>query len=330
MPRRRRLAVLLVLLLVFVGLPVGLLIWATSVPGESFAGPIPPVTPDRQQVAERLHADVVAIASEPHNLSHVAALARSEAHIAGQLQAAGYGVRTQDVLLPGRNLEVVVEPKEASAPTLVIGAHYDSVMDAPGANDNGSGTAALLELARRLKRHDGQLGRRLRLIFFVNEEPPYFKSNAMGSRVAALALMKSRERVDGMISLETMGYFDDRAGSQHYPFPLGLRYPDTGNFIAFVGDLESRQFLRRSIARFRRHARIPSVGGTAPTFIEGIDWSDHWSFSQEGIPAFMVTDTAPFRYPHYHEPTDSPDKVNYDRLALVVDGLEGLILDLAK
>jgi len=328
-PRRTRLGILAAILLILVGLPAGFLIWATSVPGQSFAGPLPPVTPERQVLANRLRADVVAIASEPHNLNHMAALVRSEAYIVGQLRAASYEIQTQDVLLPARNLEVVVEPKVASAPTLVVGAHYDSIMGAPGANDNGSGSAALLELARRLKRHDGQLGRRVRIIFFVNEEPPYFKSNAMGSRVAALALGKSHEQVEGMISLETMGYFDDRPGTQHYPFPLGLRYPDTANFIAFVGDLDSRPFVRRSIAQFRRHAQIPSVGGTAPTFVQGIDWSDHWSFSQEGIPAFMVTDTAPFRYPHYHEATDTPDKVNYERLALVVEGLEGMILDLA-
>lgn len=318
------------ILLLFLGVPAGLFLWMTSVPGQSFDGPSPVLTPTRQAMAQRLRADVTAIASEPHNLRHQSALARSEAHIAQQLRSVGYQPISYDVILPGRNLEVVIRPRDEAAPTLIVGAHYDSFMNAPGANDNGSGTAALLELARALKRYDGKLAKRIRLIFFVNEEPPYFKSNAMGSRVAAQSLMASGETIDGMISLETMGYFDDRPGSQFYPFPLSARYPDTGNFIAFVGDMGSRSFLRTSVGHFRRHAQIPSVGGAAPSFVQGIDWSDHWSFSQEGVPAFMVTDTAPFRYPHYHKGADRPDKLDYNRLALVVEGLEAMILDLTR
>ena len=131
--------------------------------------------------------------------------------------------------------------------------------------------------------------------------------------------------VTGMISLETMGYFSDKEDSQNYPFPLSLRYPSTGNFIAFVGDTSSRDFLRQVIGEFRQEARIPSVGGTAPSIIRGIDWSDHWSYSQVGIPAFMVTDTAPFRNPNYHRDSDLPETLDYDRLALVVEGLERTI-----
>jgi Zn-dependent M28 family amino/carboxypeptidase len=188
----------------------------------------------------------------------------------------------------------------------------------------------LLELARTLRPLDGKLPKRLRLIFFANEEPPFFKSGAMGSKVAADHLAAAKEEVAGMISLETMGYFSDQRGSQNYPFPLSARYPSTGNFVAFVGDLSSRSFLRRSIALFREHAQIPSVGGTAPSFVTGIDWSDHWSFSQTGVPAFMVTDTAPFRYPFYHTPRDTPEKLDYDRLALTVEALRPMIVDLAR
>ena len=324
-----RLKLWAVILTVLVGLPVALFLWMTSVPGRSFDGASPPPAPARVAMASRLRDDVTAIASEPHNLSHQAALLRAEAHIASELRKAGYDVRVQEVLLPARNLEVVLEPTDPKAPTLIVGAHYDSFLEAPGANDNGSGTAALLELARAFKPYDRKLSRRLRLIFFVNEEPPYFKSNAMGGKVAADRLAATGESIEGMISLETMGYFDDRPGSQRYPFPLSIRYPDTGNFIAFVGDLSSRTFLRDAIQRFRDHAQVPSVGGTAPSFVQGIDWSDHWAFSQKGIPAFMVTDTAPFRYPHYHRGTDRPDKLDYDRLALVVEGLNAMIVEMA-
>ena len=128
-----------------------------------------------------------------------------------------------------------------------------------------------------------------------------------------------------MISLETLGYYSDAPGSQHYPFPLNLRYPDTGNFAAFVGTLSSRSFVRRTVGDFRQVARFPSEGGAAPGFVQGIDWSDHWSFGQVGIPALMVTDTAPFRYPHYHSNADTPDRLDYARLARVVEGLARVI-----
>lgn len=326
---RARLSVWAVIVLIIVGLPVAAFLWMTSVPGESYRGSPPVGSHERTAMATRLRADVIAIASQPHNLKHQAALLHAEHYLQLQLAAAGYAVQAQDVLLPARNLEVVLHPHDEHAATIVVGAHYDSFFDAPGANDNGSGTAALLEIARALKPFDGKLAKRVRLIFFVNEEPPFFKTNAMGSKVSAQSSAKSGERIDGMISLETMGYFDDRRASQHYPFPLSIRYPDAGNFITFVGDLSSRNFLRRSIASFRSHTQIPSVGGTAPAFIQGIEWSDHWAYSKEGVPAFMVTDTAPFRYPHYHSKADLPDKLDYDRLALVVEGLKAMLLDLA-
>jgi Peptidase family M28 len=125
--------------------------------------------------------------------------------------------------------------------------------------------------------------------------------------------------------LETIGFYSDEEGSQRYPWPLGLLYPGRGDFVAFVGLVSSRAFVRRAVAAFRALAAFPSQGGTAPGLIPGIDWSDHWSFAQAGIPALMVTDTALFRYPHYHSPADTPDKVDYERLARVVSGLERVV-----
>lgn len=327
---KSRLATGIAILVIFVGLPVAFFLWMTSVPGESVTGALPQPTPENSVLATRLRSHVIAIASEPHNLQHRPALVRADAYIAGQLRFFGYQVRSEDVLLPARNLEVVIEPKEAGASTLVVGAHFDSFGNAPGANDNATGAAALLELARTVRPLDGKLSKRLRLVFFANEEPPFFKSGAMGSKVAADHLAASNEEVAGMISLETLGYFSEQPGSQKYPFPLSVRYPSTGNFVAFVGDLSSRSFLREAIERFREHAQIPSVGGTAPSFVNGIDWSDHWSFSQTGVPSFMVTDTAPFRYPFYHTPRDTPEKLDYYRLALTVEALRPMIVDLAR
>src|SRR5262249_13405932 len=126
------------------------------------------------------------------------------------------------------------------------------------------------------------------------------------------------------------GYYSDTPGSQSFPIPLGMFYPSTGNFIGFVGNFASGKLVREAIASFRRHARFPSEGTVLPELISGVGWSDHWSFWQEGYPALMVTDTAPFRYPYYHTREDTPEKLDYDRLALVVDGLRAVVADPAS
>jgi len=132
-----------------------------------------------------------------------------------------------------------------------------------------------------------------------------------------------------MIALETIGCYSDEPGSQAYPPLFNLLYPDTGNFIGFVGNLRSRSLVRRMLGLFRRHASFPSEGCAAPGWVTGIGWSDHWSFWEEGFPAIMITDTAPFRYRHYHSTDDTPDKIDYDRMARVVAGLIDPIRELA-
>ncbi len=320
-------AILLAILAVF-ALPVALILWSTAVPGESYRGALPPITPAQTALADRLNGHVRAIASRPHNLGHPAELESAARYIESALASQGYVVRRQPFTVGGqtaRNIEVAIEPVTADAETLVIGAHYDSHRDAPGANDNGSGTAAVIELARALADLRGKSAKRIRLVLFVNEEPPYFKGRHMGSLVYAERLKRSGEHVSGMISLETLGFYSDRPNSQHYPPPLNLLYPTRGDFVAFVGLTSSRSFVRDMVGSFRDVAPFPSEGGTAPGIVQGIDWSDHWSFAQQGIPALMVTDTAPFRYPHYHSTADTPDKLDYGRLARVVSGLEGVI-----
>lgn len=322
---RVRTIVLAVLLALFAS-PVLALLWMTAVPGHSWSGPLPPLTAAESDLATRLRGHVTAIASEPHNTGHPEALERSAAYLEQQLTGLGYIVSRQP-FDDGhvRNLDVTIEPADAKAPTLVIGAHYDSAFTAPGANDNGTGAAAVLELARMLADLRGKAPLRIRLALFVNEEPPFFQTDRMGSLLYARRLKASGERVAGMLSLETIGWFSDTPGSQHYPFPLSALYPDTGNFVAFVGTTWSRSWVRRVTGAFRETAQFPSVGGTAPGFVTGIDWSDHWSFEQAGIPAVMVTDTATFRYPWYHTTEDTPDKVDYQRLARIVAGLERVV-----
>jgi hypothetical protein len=171
----------------------------------------------------------------------------------------------------------------------------------------------------------------LRFVAFVNEEPPYFLTEQMGSFVYAGRCKARGDEISAMISLETIGYFSDAPHSQTYPaVGLGAFYPTVGNFIGFVGNVTSRTLLRRAVALFRKHAGIPSEGAALPAFIPGVSWSDQWSFWQHGYPGIMITDTAPFRYPHYHAATDTPDKLDYDRFTLVVSGMQKVIEGLDK
>jgi len=322
------------LLLVLAALSAATTWYMLGLPGKSFSGPVPPPTRTEESLAQRLKRHVTTIASKPHNISHYAELEKSAAYIEGELRALGYVPRFQVFDTDGRsvrNIEAVLEPEHADADTesLVVGAHYDSAGVAPGANDNGTGVAAVLELARLLKdlkpKH-----KRLRLVLFVNEEPPYDRTPYMGSWRYAKELKERGEHVAGMMSLETLGCFSDQPGSQKYPPPFGLFFPSKANFIAFVALPGSRDFLHEVVGPFRRHTELPTIGGTAPDQFDGVGWSDHWSFSRHGYPAIMVTDTALFRYPHYHKATDTPDKVDYDKVARITLGLEQTIRDLVQ
>lgn len=304
--------------------------YMVGMPGRSWPGELPPLTEEEGELAARLREHVTVIASRDHNVFALPMLEQAAQYIENAFDRAGYRVAAQRFDaggVPVRNIEVEWPGGPRASEIVVVGAHYDSVAGAPGANDNGSGVAALLELARLLR--SARPERTLRFVAFVNEEPPFFRSENMGSLRYARRSKARGERVVAMISLETIGYYSDRPGSQRYPFPLGLFYPSTGNFLAFVSNLSSRGLLREAIAGFRRHARLPSEGLAAPASIPGVDWSDHSSFWDAGYPALMVTDTAPYRYPHYHTAADTPDKVDYERLARAVGGLHGMLGALA-
>jgi Zn-dependent M28 family amino/carboxypeptidase len=151
----------------------------------------------------------------------------------------------------------------------------------------------------------------------------------MGSVVYAQRSQARQERIVAMLSLETMGYYADEPGTQVYPFPLNLVYPSQGNFIGFIGNLASGRLVRRAIRTFRRHARFPSEGAVLPAAVPGVGWSDQWAFWQQGYPGMMITDTAPYRYPYYHTPHDTPDKIDGARLARVVGGMEHVVAEMA-
>lgn len=314
--------------LVVFGVISAVLVPMFSLPEKSYTGPLPPLTAEETRIAANLERHVTAIASREHNLFTPEALEAAARYIEVELAALGYTVEAHPYESSAgrvRNLEVRLPAAGAAA--YVVGAHYDSVAGSPGANDNGSGVAAALELARLAR--DVPRARALHFVWFVNEEPPFYRGEDMGSRRYVRMATARGDRIAGMFSLETIGYYSDARGSQHYPPPLGLLYPDTGNFLGFVANVSSRGLLSAAIGAFRRHARFPSEGVAAPALIPGIDWSDHASFWEAGHAALMITDTAPFRYPHYHRSSDTPDKVDYRRLARVVTGLNGMLMELA-
>ncbi len=301
-------------------------------PGASMRGALPPLTAREFALVDNLRRDVEALGGEigERNFHRYDALLAAADYIDEALGAAGYEVHRQRYEVNGRPYDnIEVERRGSSHPDeiVLVGAHYDSVVGAAGANDNGSGVAAVLALAEAFAGRT--TARTVRFVAFVNEEPPFAHTPSMGSVVYATRSRERGERITAMVSLETMGYFADEPGSQRYPSVLRWVYPDTGNFITFVSDLSSRGALKRAIKSFRQVASIPSEGGALPANISGVGWSDHWSFWQAGFPAIMVTDTALFRYPAYHTSDDTPDQVDYARLARVVAGLEHVASDLA-
>jgi len=287
---------------------------------------------DEVTLREELRSDVQKLAGEigERNMSRYPQLNAAADFIEDSFAGTGLHTHRESYDLHGRachNIEA--EVRGTSSEIVLIGAHYDSVFGCPGANDNGSGVAALLALARRFAGKSSTHA--LRFVAFVNEEPPYFLSSQMGSFVYAGRCKARGDKITVMISLETIGYFSDAPHSQTYPAPgLGAFYPKVGNFIGFVANTRSRALLRRTMSIFRAQKKIPSEGAALPAFIPGVSWSDQWSFWQHGYPAIMITDTAPFRYPHYHLPTDTPDKLDYDRFALVVSAMQAVIVDLVR
>ena len=321
-------------LLVVAAAGYGARLYLTAGPGEPHRGALPPLSAGEVTLASALERHVATIAAREHNVDHYDELEKVARYLEATLASLGYAVGRQEFPAGGktvRNIDATIEPRAtvSDPDVIVIGAHYDSAQGTPGANDNASGVAAVLELARLLRDLDSN-GKRIRFVLFVNEEPPYFGTEAMGSLNYARALSERSERVVAMYSLETIGFYSSEPKSQRYPAPFGLLFPDRGDFVAFVGLMGSRALVRKTVGSFRSHTAFPSIGGVAPGSVPGIAWSDHWAFAQEGFPALMITDTALFRYPHYHRPSDTPDKVDGENLARVVKGIERVIRDLVR
>ena len=301
-------------------------------PGKSFRGDPPALSPDEVALREELKAHVQKLAGEigERNIQRYDKLAAAADYIEGTFRGAGLAVRRDGYDVQGKRCDnIEAESPGASSEIFVIGAHYDSVFGSDGANDNGSGVAALLALAKRFAGKPGTPT--LRFVAFPNEEPFHFQTQLMGSWVYANQCKQRGDRIAGMISLETIGYFSNEPNTQNFPVPgLGAIYPTTGNFIAFVGNISSRALVRQALGIFRQHASLRSEGTALPASVPGVGWSDHWAFWQHGYPAIMITDTAPFRYPWYHARNDSPEKLEYDSMTRLVSALQSVVGELAR
>lgn len=305
-------------------------------PGDSFRGELPVISDAQRSTSDQLRSDVQALAGRigERNVFHPDAYAAAEDFLAASLARAGYRVEWQtfetryaDASVNCSNLIAEIGGAECPGEIVVIGAHYDTYRGTPGADDNASGCAALLALARHFSRTKPD--RTLRFVLFANEEPPFFWSDQMGSLVYARECKRRSDNIVAMLSLETLGFYTSDEGAQRYPPLIGEFYSTTGDFVAFVGHEASSALVTRCVSVFRERASFPCEGAAMPSLVPRIGSSDHWSFWKQGSPSLMVTDTAPYRNRNYHKATDTPDTLDYERLARVVDGLQFVVEDLA-
>ncbi len=276
------------------------------------------------------HVRVLASRIGERNLSRPPALQAAADYIRGVWEGQGFAVAEESFPAGGlRVANLVVELRGSPGPgeILLVGAHYDSALGSPGADDNATGVALLLEMSRALRGE--ALPRTVRFVAFANEEPPYFATEVMGSSVHARTARRRRDPIWAMLSLETLGYYASGPRSQRYPFPFGAFYPGTGDFLAVVGNLRSRGLVVEFLRHFLAASDFPVEGVAAPERVPGVHWSDHWAFWREGYRALMLTDTAPFRYPAYHTHGDVPEAINAPAFARAGYGIIRAVRPLA-
>ncbi|MDF2867251.1 MAG: peptidase [Gammaproteobacteria bacterium] len=304
-----------------------------KIPGHTFTGTLPPLNPNQLEIIGHLQQYIQHLAGGlgERNLWHYENLQAAANYIRRLFIAQGYQPENQQYMIDNKlvqNIAVELSGSSLADEIIIVGAHYDSILGSPGANDNGSGMAVLLELSRLLAQK--KLLRTVRFVAFTNKELPFFGTLDMGSYVYASRAKARDEHIIAMLSLDTLGYYSDDKESQAYPVPaLNYWYPTVANFIAFVGNIGSYPLIKKVMGAFRHYAQFPSEGLAAPTWIKGIGSSDQVSFWQHDYPGIMITDTASFRYPYYHTANDTPDKIDYCRTARVADGLARAVADLA-
>lgn len=264
----------------------------------------------------------------PRDESHPENLDRAASYIRNEFRQASGNVSDQCYRIGKRKFcNIIANFGPDTRERVVIGAHYDVYGELPGADDNASGVAGLIELAGLLA--DAPLKTRVELVAYTLEEPPHFRTENAGSAVHAKSLRRNGVSVRLMIALEMIGYFDDRENSQKFPFSfLKLFYPSQGNFILVVGSLAQWALTHKVKGAMRSMTELPVHAINAPAFVMGVDWSDHRSYWEEGYPAVMITDTSLYRNHNYHTAKDTPDTLNYERMAMVAEGVFGAIVAL--
>ena len=318
---------MLLVVLIFLLLLVAFWFWVTQ-PLLSRATP----NAERSVNPSRLQAHVRALSVElaPRDESHVENLDRVAGYIKSEFSQTGATVSEQPYRIQGnvyRNVIAQFGPE--SEERIIVGAHYDTAGPLPGADDNASGVAGLIELAGLLGRQEPPI--RVELVAFTLEEPPYFRATGMGSLIHAESLRKQNIRVRAMFSLEMIGYFSDASDSQHFPVSvLSAFYPSTGNFIGVVGRLSEGLLVRRTKAAMRNASPLPVYSINAPRFVPGVDFSDQLNYWRVGYSAVMITDTAFYRNRNYHTANDTEEKLDYKRMAMVVEGVYAAVTELAR
>jgi hypothetical protein len=287
---------------------------------------------ERTGLRARLEATVRMLAETigPRSYRDITNLAAAADFVTASLKASGFEVSFQSYEVKGHSYRnIIAERRGMEQPdqVLIVGAHYDTVDGTPGADDNASGVAVLLELARL--HAETRFRKTVRFAAFTLEEPPFFRSRQMGSRVYARSLKERAEQVDAMLCLEMVGYYSQEKGSQSFPlFWLRWRYPTTGNFITVVSNSASEPLQMRVRDALKARMALPVETFTGPWWIPGVDLSDHGSFWKEDYPAVMLTDTAFYRNPHYHRSTDRPETLDYGAMAELVQGMSGALVAL--
>jgi len=278
----------------------------------------------------RQHVEMIAGSFYPRDEGHPENLMQVAAYIQNALSETGADVHLHTYEVNGREYSNVIAAfGPDSSERIIVGAHYDTAGEQPGADDNASGVAGLIELAQLLK--GVPLPMRVELAAYTLEEPPYFRTEFMGSAQHVKLLKQQNARVRMMFALEMIGYFNDAPGSQLYPLPLmKWFYSDRGNFIAIVGQLLKGAGVRTIKRAMRKASPLPVYSLNAPASLPGVDFSDHINFWDAGLPAVMITDTAFFRNEAYHSPLDTPERLDYQRMAMVVQGVYEAVLALAN
>ncbi len=271
------------------------------------------------------HVRELAQTHHPRSVDDLRQLDAAGDYVLAQMRSAGATPEVQVYEVEGRQFRnVIARFGPPRGPLIVVGAHYDACGQTPGADDNASGVAGLLELTRLLAAQPAS--QPVELVAYTLEEPPYFRTEFMGSFRDARELHRQGREVRMMLSLEMIGFFDDAPDSQRFPMAgLGLLYPDTGNFIAVVGGFRDFRAMRRIKALFEGASDLPVETINAPAFVAGVGLSDHASYWRFGMPAVMVTDTAFLRNPNYHAASDTPETLDYERMAKVVRAVHAVI-----